>query len=205
MEPWQPFDSLGDYSTFFHDETFDIFGCINFDIDPLDQPIDETTLQNSSISIVDDESLRLLDSPRIIFENVEVSSNSLQNIEGHHEAEEQDSESQLPLIPFGATANFVEFDKQDKLNTDNMAAPPPSKNEEPRAKKTKKKWDKSIVIFPAKADSKKTPRQRRNFSKVRKKEVALTRRVGACIQCRLKKASVSSRYEFSIVHLMNLS
>lgn len=52
-------------------------------------------------------------------------------------------------------------------------------------------WEGSVSIFPAQRDSKIAPRKRRRFSSSRRKEVALNRLVGACVHCRLRKASVS--------------
>jgi hypothetical protein len=186
MDEWPPLDSLEDYSSFVLDESFDIFGCINFDTDPSDDPFYETIpviLQDSSIGSVD-ETPRCPASAVPFSENFEPSLDSLESIDSYNGAEEPFSASQSSLLPF---RGLVEIDAQDKLGTGYMDEL--SRVEKPKAKKLK--WDQSIIVFPAKADSKKTPRQRKNFAKARRKEVALTRRVGACIQCKLKKSSVS--------------
>jgi hypothetical protein len=57
--------------------------------------------------------------------------------------------------------------------------------------KKKRKWDDSIVIFSAKTDEKVTIRKRKRYGNERKKQVAAHRLVGACIQCKLRKGSVS--------------
>jgi hypothetical protein len=188
MDQWQPLDSLEDYSALFLDESFDIFGCVNFDADLFDPPSYDTIpaiLPDTNIGWVD-ESSRCPASAESFSENVEPL-NSLQSIDGYFAAEEQISVSQSPPIPFRGPPNLIGIDRGEILNIGCM--PDPS---EPEKLKTKKlKWNKSIIVFPSKADSKKTPRQRKTFDKARRKEVALTRRVGACIQCKLKKASVS--------------
>jgi hypothetical protein len=186
MDEWPPFDNLEDYSSHVLDESFDIFGCINFDTDLSDDPFYETIpviLQDSSIGFVD-ETARCPASAISFSKNFEPSLNSLESIDSYHGAEEPFSASQSSSLLF---RGLVEIDAQDKLSTGYMAEP--SRSEKPKAKKSK--WDQSIIVFPANANSKKTPRQRKNFAKARRKEVALTRRVGACIQCKLKKSSVS--------------
>ncbi len=54
----------------------------------------------------------------------------------------------------------------------------------------KRRWMDSIVVFGANEETKVTVRKRKNFSPTRKKEVAMNRRVGACLQCRIRKGRV---------------
>ena len=60
-------------------------------------------------------------------------------------------------------------------------------------------WEESVVVFSAQPDAEVVMRKRRRFETSRRREVAMNRLVGACIRCRLRKASVrnslSSRKE----------
>ena len=55
----------------------------------------------------------------------------------------------------------------------------------------KRKWHASMGVFPSAPGQMITLRQRRPFDASRRKEVALNRVVGACVQCKLRKSSVS--------------
>jgi hypothetical protein len=55
----------------------------------------------------------------------------------------------------------------------------------------KRKIEDAIIVFSANADTKVVPKRRKAYSKSRKREVALHRMVGACIQCKVRKGSVS--------------
>ncbi|KAH7304893.1 hypothetical protein BKA65DRAFT_205484 [Rhexocercosporidium sp. MPI-PUGE-AT-0058] len=55
----------------------------------------------------------------------------------------------------------------------------------------KRKISESMVIFSATSNAEVKPRKRKAFSKSRKEEVALNRRIGACIQCKIKKNACS--------------
>lgn len=63
-------------------------------------------------------------------------------------------------------------------------------NREPAS--NKRKWEDSVVIFSAKPGYDEVKERRRKlFETARRKEVALSRLIGACIQCKLRKGSVS--------------
>jgi hypothetical protein len=55
----------------------------------------------------------------------------------------------------------------------------------------KRKIEDAIIVFSANADTKVVPKRRKAYSKPRKREVALHRMVGACIQCKVRKGPVS--------------
>lgn len=54
------------------------------------------------------------------------------------------------------------------------------------------KWEDSVIVFGAQPEIKVALRKRKRFDASRRQEVALHRLVGACIQCKLRKASVST-------------
>lgn len=56
---------------------------------------------------------------------------------------------------------------------------------------TKRKWDDSMIVFPVAPNEEMDVRTRKTYSPVRRKQVALNRLLGACIQCRVRKGSVS--------------
>ncbi|KAK0104871.1 hypothetical protein ONS95_005137 [Cadophora gregata] len=51
----------------------------------------------------------------------------------------------------------------------------------------KRKIDQSVTVFSSTSSKEVTPRKRKTFSASRKKEVALNRKVGVCIQCKIRK------------------
>lgn len=59
------------------------------------------------------------------------------------------------------------------------------------ANATKRKLEDSIHVFTANPNIEVTRRKRKTFSISRKAEVALTRKVGACVQCKKRKEAVS--------------
>lgn len=56
----------------------------------------------------------------------------------------------------------------------------------------KRKWDESIIVFSVNSDNRVKAKKRKCYDNVRREEVALTRIVHACIQCKLSKGRVSS-------------
>jgi hypothetical protein len=58
----------------------------------------------------------------------------------------------------------------------------------------KRKIEDSIIVFSANSDAKIIPKRRKTFSKSRKREVAMNRLIGACVQCKLRKGPVSCTY-----------
>jgi hypothetical protein len=59
----------------------------------------------------------------------------------------------------------------------------------------KRKWESSIVVFSSNPDTKSKVkyRRRKGFDEARRKEVAMNRIIGACVQCKLRKGSVCFR------------
>jgi hypothetical protein len=87
-----------------------------------------------------------------------------------------------------------------------MTAPPPVNNtssEESRARtprvshrcnskdRTTHNLEDAIHVFAANPNTQVTPRKRKAFSPSQKAEVASTRRIGACVQCKKRKEAVS--------------
>jgi hypothetical protein len=69
---------------------------------------------------------------------------------------------------------------------------------------TKHNLEDAIHMFPANPNREVTPRKRKAFSLSRKAEVALTRRVGACLQCKKRKETVRFHMRSSKRLLMNI-
>jgi hypothetical protein len=63
--------------------------------------------------------------------------------------------------------------------------------ESDRSRPIKRKWDEAMTVFPASPNEEMIVRTRKTYSPVRRKQVALNRLLGACIQCRVLKGSVS--------------
>jgi hypothetical protein len=55
----------------------------------------------------------------------------------------------------------------------------------------KRKWKESVLVFPSDPGVKISTRKRSAFDDNRRKEIAMNRRVGACIQCKLRRGPVS--------------
>ncbi|KAH6678188.1 hypothetical protein B0J14DRAFT_316756 [Halenospora varia] len=53
----------------------------------------------------------------------------------------------------------------------------------------RRNWESSIILFSANPGSKVKPKKRKRFSEARKYEVALNRKIGACLHCKLKRLS----------------
>ena len=187
MDHQQTPDSL-DYSSFFFDDSFDVFGNVDFDAHPLDQLLYATTtpLSPTSKPCFLGESLTLPFPAAGLLGNDEINANSLQTIGDCPEPLQQHLTSQAASIPFRDPSNLLKVAQQARFCTIHEEGL--LEVEKPKAKKTK--WDKSVVVFSSKPNSTKAPRQRKSFGKSRREEVALTRKVGACIQCRIRKGSV---------------
>jgi hypothetical protein len=69
---------------------------------------------------------------------------------------------------------------------------------------TKHNLEDAIHVFRANPNIEVTPRKRKTFSTSRKAEVALTRRVGACVQCKKRKETVSLHIQPSKRLLSNI-
>lgn len=59
-----------------------------------------------------------------------------------------------------------------------------------------KKWEESVVVFSSKPGEKIVSRKRKKYEPARRKEVAVHRLIGACIQCKIRKSSVSPLFAF---------
>jgi hypothetical protein len=59
------------------------------------------------------------------------------------------------------------------------------------AQAKKRKWKESMVVFSSNPNVKISTRKRSAFDDNRRREVAMNRRVGACVQCKLRRGSVS--------------
>jgi len=182
MDHRQTPDSL-DYSSFFFDDSLDVFGNVDFDAHPLDQLLYATTtpLSPTSQPCFLGESLTLPFPAAGLLGNDEINANSLQTIGDCPEPLKQHLTSQAASIPFRDSSNLLKVAQQARFCTIHEEGL--LEGEKPKAKKTK--WDKSVVVFSSKPNSTKAPRQRKSFGKSRREEVALTRKVGACIQCRI--------------------
>jgi hypothetical protein len=63
-----------------------------------------------------------------------------------------------------------------------------------RLAQVKRKWNESVVVFSSDPNVEISTRKRSAFDERRRKEVAIHRRVGACVQCKLRRGSVSSSH-----------
>ncbi|KAF8849451.1 hypothetical protein BDZ45DRAFT_680506 [Acephala macrosclerotiorum] len=61
-------------------------------------------------------------------------------------------------------------------------------DEEHHCKPKKRKWEESVIIFSSEPNGTTQLRKRNAFDDARRREVALNRRVGACVQCKLRRA-----------------
>jgi hypothetical protein len=70
-------------------------------------------------------------------------------------------------------------------------SPPLASHGDQKPPLKRKIWDESIIIFSSKPGEKAVSRRRKQYAPSRRKEVAINRLVGACIQCKIRKGSVS--------------
>jgi hypothetical protein len=88
-------------------------------------------------------------------------------------------DASIQLIPDDATSSLEQAKSQRALDL----------NDTGRHKKPK--LDESIIVFSVKQGRQVKPPRRSRFGNSRRKEVALNRIIGACMQCKLRKGSVS--------------
>ena len=117
------------------------------------------------------------------------------------------STSLPPNSDFGESLDLIpDVDLQPNPTFSPMAAPLPVNNtssEGSRARtwpashrrnsedRTKHNLEDAYHVFAANPNIEVTPRKRKAFSTSRKAEVALTRGIGACVQCKKRKGTVS--------------
>lgn len=198
MDDWAAFGTLDDWSALFHDDLQDLFADINFTVEQA-----QCTSYDLELGMVPgfnfltgyDNSLIQAPGFSSISEGHDTSPLLLQNVVEYIPSEDvlHPSQSFVPAIELSDTLPIPEHPPSDNKK-DQLV-------ESQRSKAKKLKWNDSIVVFPARADSRKTHRERKSFGNARRKEVALTRRVGACVQCKLKKTSVSMAYHYLLSYV----
>ena len=178
---WEPFQ---DYPSAFPPDSFNLFGepGLNFDL-----------LQTSCLDL-EDLAAQSLD-PGHQFPNLDFKSN-------HVEARQDGTELYFTPPVFELKGRTPEI-THSKLSEDRQASSTTPYNNahqkrtrgqrfhgDEHANTKKAKWESSVVVFGVLPGSKVALRKRKRFGTSRRQEVAINRLVGACIQCKVSKASV---------------
>jgi hypothetical protein len=103
-----------------------------------------------------------------------------------------------------ADSDLIEFTPEPSIDIPTMSkvdSTPPSDLQETccvtnhqLSQAKKRKWKESVVVFSSNPNVEIPTRKRSAFDEHRRKEVAIHRRVGACVQCKLCRGSVSSSH-----------
>jgi hypothetical protein len=197
MDDWAVFGTPDDWSALFHDDLQDLFADINFTVEQAQctsYALESEMVPGCNFLTGYDNSL--IQAPEFSsFSEGHDTSPLLQSLVEYIPSENvlHPSQSFVPTIELSDTLPIPEHPPSDNKKDQPV--------ESQKSKTKKLKWNDAIVVFPARADSVKTHRQRKSFGNVRRKEVALTRRVGACVQCKLKKTSVSVTYHYPLSYV----
>jgi hypothetical protein len=98
---------------------------------------------------------------------------------------------ELSIPPLQTTSDGQQSDPIEDKPADGTQCHSEDEDQDNLSISLKRKIEDAIIVFSANADTKAVPKRRKAYSKSRKREVALHRMVGACIQCKVRKGSVS--------------
>lgn len=184
MDPSEPLTRLEDYWSCFPDDSYHLFGDCNFDLE-----LPEFTFpggENQSTSVVE------LCDPLENSGSQDVLSWDSQSAHADRGSLTTVSEgvehSPQPYTPTFRDSSAVLSNETNNIPNEAEASP---EKGDLAARPIKWRWDDSLIVFPANKDVSIGQRRRRAFAPSRRREVALNRLVGVCIQCKLRKGSVS--------------
>jgi hypothetical protein len=102
--------------------------------------------------------------------------------------------SSEPVEELGKVASSMSASTMEDL----LCTPDQSEGEKHPLHTSKRKWEESLIIFSSDPNGATKVRKRNAFNDARRREVALNRRVGACVQCKLRRGCVS--YSLTEIH-----
>jgi hypothetical protein len=182
MDDWNDMGDFRDYSAFFPDENCDLFGDSQLKFDLCHIPFPEIEIDN------------VFSFPGSVWDA------STQDA-GFKDSWPRDPglTTPQPLSPTGPEAlvhTQNSFTSGGVQSTQPLPAVPDDLdisdlNEAARsATRSTPPWKDSLIVFSARSGVNVSQKQRKTFTPKRRKEVAMNRKIGACVQCKLKKAPV---------------
>jgi hypothetical protein len=190
MDSTEGWDALGNYSLFFPDDTFNLFGDFDLDLgynDFLVPPLDEaiTTFDlaewNQSEAMVPAlPDVNFIPStcgePHDLITNQVAQLQASKDTSTSSPGSDRSPTSENQTSPDGYPAHGIEGEHQLK---------------------TVARRRNFLTAFSAESGEEIRLHTRKRFSKERRKVVAFNRIIGVCLHCRLRKVSVSSRHKFN--------
>jgi hypothetical protein len=187
MDDWNDTGAFQDYSAFSPDETFDLFGDYQLESELPSLPL--PTFPEVEIGGLFTSLSAAADNAQCILDQVDPSS----------------SDAGLSIPPNSSTVEPECIDSSPKTSTteglSSVQVPDvyprtPDRSNVGEASRSVRQgsqapWRDSLIVFSATTGAKVFTKQRRSFEPRRRQEVAMNRIVGACIQCKLRKGSVS--------------
>jgi len=189
METFNSLENLEDYSIFFPDDDIDPLRDYNFDLELPQLAFSELDFVTASPynPEANDYCLNLSDISTIAPWDLELCPFDEPSKVAPIESEPA---ALTPQSPAGSGLVLAESSKEQReqlgdsshgIQADTDCAIP----------SRKRKWDDSIIVFPANAEARLIQRRRKAFDASRRREVAMNRMLGACTPCKLRKGSAS--------------
>jgi hypothetical protein len=177
MNDTEFWETMDNYSSFLPDTYLDLFGDDAFDVDLMGLP--SSDLYDSAGWEQADANVQIFQSYDTAYPDIDNDCNTFPVMN-----------SSMLLPRSGDTHPPAEHHTSDP-NTNTTNYPSPSSPHHEETLSLKRKIEESMIVFAANPNVKVSPKKRKAFSKIRKQEVAMNRLVGACIQCKVRKGSVS--------------
>ncbi|PVH78343.1 hypothetical protein DL98DRAFT_656220 [Cadophora sp. DSE1049] len=170
-----------DFPLFFPDEGFNLFGDPSFDFDFSASPfLDFDYSSTNQHDVASNDRLETLSNthsgittPMTSHDNLEVSP----VLTCEHAPASKSGHSKSHATPQGIGTR-----------SSDQSSKAPNSAKMSSSETLKRKIDQSVIVFSSTSNKEVTPRKRKTFSASRRKEVALNRMVGVCIQCKLRKS-----------------
>ena len=187
MDDWNDIGAFQDYSAFFPDETFDLLGDyqLGSELASLTFPaFPEVEIGGhfTSLSAAADNAQCILDQLDTSPSDSSLSNPPNASTVGPECTDSSPKTSTTEGLP-SVQALHVHPRTSDGFNVGEASQSVRQGSQAP--------WRDSLIVFSATTGAKVFTKQRRSFEPRRRQEVAMNRIVGACIQCKLRKGSVS--------------
>jgi hypothetical protein len=189
MDSGSLFQAIDGYSASFHtDDSFDLLGDFNFDLDFTDFHFPELELDFDSLQPLHSQLEPTLFHTSFTDSNADATSR-VQDWSIHSSSEPEDpllvssDENESSLLGTGGSPST--YQSNEKAHSEN------SLEQSDDNFKAKRKWEDSVTVFSSNDNWKVVQKRRKAYSPTRRKAVALNRLIGVCIQCKLRKGSVS--------------
>ena len=201
MDDWNDASAFQDYSAFFPDETFDLFGDYQLDSELTSLPL--PAFPEVEIGDLFTSPSAAADNAQGILDQVDPSpSDSGLSIPPNSSTLEPECTDPSPKTSTADDPSSVQAPDVYPRMSDGFDVGEASQRARPGSQAP---WRESLIVFSATTGAKVFTKQRRSFEPRRRQEVAMNRIVGACIQCKLRKSSVSELSRNGNLYIHNRS